>query len=198
MRIQRGGQQQDFVESREESLVLSGITWQQFKSLESSFAPIAGVRLVYLDGVLQIAILGDEHEYYKRTISLLLEAYLRSQGIRFYSQGSATLGDEGRGVQKEPDESYSFGSRKAIPDLAIEVVMSSGGIDSLEIYGRLGIQEVWFWEDGLLTVHSWQGEYRRVERSGLLPDLDLDLLRKYIVYHDQYDAVNDFLGELSG
>lgn len=198
MRIQRERQQQDFVEGREESLVLSGITWQQFKSLELSFAPIAGVRLVYLDGVLQIVILGDEHEYYKRTISLLLEAYLRSQGIRFYSQGSATLGDEGRGVQKEPDESYSFGSRKAIPDLAIEIIMSSGGIDALEIYGRLGIQEVWFWEDGLLTVYSWQGEYRRVERSGLLPDLDLDLLMKYIAYYDQYDAVNDFLGDLSG
>jgi hypothetical protein len=49
------------------------------------------------------------------------------------------------------------------------------------------------------TVYSWQeGEYRRVERSGLLPDLDLDLLAQYIVYHDQYDAVNDFLGKLSG
>ena len=198
MRIQQGGQQQDFVESREEFLVLSGVTWQQFKSLELSFAPIAGVRLVYLDGVLQIVILGDEHEYYKRTISLLLEAYLRFQGIRFYSQGSATLGDERTGVQKEPDESYSFGIRKAIPDLALEVVVSSGGIDSLEIYGRLGVQEVWFWEDGLLTVYAWQGEYHRVERSGLLPDLNLNLLMKYIVYRDQYDAVNDFLEELTG
>ena len=198
MRIQREGQRQNLVESREKSLVLSGITWQQFKDLESSFDPIAGVRLVYWDGVLQIVILGDEHEYYKRTISLLLEAYLRYQEIRFYSQGSATLGDERVGVQKEPDESYSFGSRKTIPDLAIEMVVSSGGIDTLDIYGRLGIQEVWFWEDGLLTVYSWQGEYRRVKRSGLLPDLDLDLLMKYIVYHDQYDAVNDFIEELSG
>ena len=198
MRILRGGQQQDFVESREESLVLSGITWQQFKGLESSFAPIAGVRLVYLDGVLQIVILEDEHEYYKRTIGLLLEAYLRGRGIRFYSQGSATLGGEGVQVQKEPDESYSLGCRKAIPDLVVEVVVSSSGMDSLGIYERIGVPEVWFWEDGMLKVYTWQGEYRQVERSGLLPDLDLGLLAKYVVYHDQYDAVSDFIGELFG
>jgi hypothetical protein len=59
MRIQREGQRQKFVENREKSLVLSGITWQQFKGLESSFDPIAGVRLVYWDGILP-SILGKK------------------------------------------------------------------------------------------------------------------------------------------
>lgn len=179
------------------SLRLSGITWEQFKKLENSFHAVAGARLIYLDGVLEIVILGREHEYYKRTISLLLEAYLRKKGIRFYSQGSASLGNKELIVQKEPDESYSIGIEKSIPDLVIEVVVSSGSVNILEIYQRIGISEVWLWEDGLLKVFSLQERYQEVKQSRLFPKLDLNVLAKYIRYYDQYDAVTEFLRELS-
>ena len=179
------------------SLQLSSITWQQFKAIETSFDPIPGVRLIYLDGVLEIVILGRDHEYYKSTISLLLEAYLRAKKIRFYRQGSATLGDQEITGQKEPDESYSIGSQKERPDLVIEVVVSSGGIDTLEIYKRIGIQEVWFWEDGGLKIYGLQETYQLLEKSGLLPELNIEVLTKYITYYDQYDAVTEFLKELS-
>jgi Uma2 family endonuclease len=178
-------------------LLLYGITWQQFKELEKTFNSIAGVRLTYLDGVLQIMILGTKHEYYKRTISLLLDAYLRHNNIRYYSGGSATLGNKKITGQKEPDESYNIGKKKQIPDLVIEIIVTSGGVNVLEIYKRIGIPEVWFWEDGLLTIYSLQKDnYQKLEKSVLLPDIDLNLLTKYITYHDQYDAVTEFLKEL--
>jgi Uma2 family endonuclease len=183
-------------ETTNNCLRLSSITWEQFKSIEASFSSVGGVRLIYLDGILEIVILGREHEYYKSTISLLLEAYLRAKKIRFYRQGSATLGNRQIIGQKEPDESYNIGSQKAKPDLVIEVVVTSGGIDALEIYQRIGIPEVWFWEDGLLKVYGLQETYQLLETSRLLPDLDLKLLTKYISYHDQYDAVTEFLKEL--
>lgn len=178
------------------NLLLYSITWRQFKELEKTFNSVAGVRLIYLDGTLQIMILGTEHEYYKRTISLLLDAYLRQKNIRHYSGGSATLGSKEITGQKEPDESYNIHSKKEIPDLIIEVIFTSGGVDVLEIYQRIGIPEVWFWEDGLLTIYSLQENYQKVEKSRLLPNLDLKLLTKYITYHDQYDAVTEFLKEL--
>ncbi len=178
------------------NILLYGITWQQFKALEKTFNSIAGVRLIYLDGVLQIMILGTEHEYYKRTISLLLDAYLRHKNIRYYSGGSATLGNKEITGQKEPDESYHINNKKDIPDLIIEVIVTCGGINILEIYQRIGIPEVWFWEDGVLTIYSLQESYQKVEKSVLLPDLDLNLLTKYITYHDQYDAVTEFLKKL--
>ncbi|MDY6782810.1 MAG: hypothetical protein SW833_09740 [Cyanobacteriota bacterium] len=34
--------------------------------------------------------------------------------------------------------------------------------------------------------------YERINRSELLPDLDIELLSRYITYHDQYDAVEEF------
>lgn len=177
-------------------LHLTGVSWVQFKNLESAFSSIPGVRLIYLDGGLEIVILGSEHEYYKRTISLLLEAYMRSEKIRFYSQGSATLGSQEINAQKEPDESYSFNAQKATPDLVIEVIVTSGAINTLEIYQRIGIPEVWLWEDGNLKVYELTGEcqgYKKVQTSNLVRNLDLDLLRKYITSYDQYDAVTEFL-----
>jgi hypothetical protein len=38
----------------------------------------------------------------------------------------------------EPDESYCIGIDKAFPDLAIEVVVTSGGINRLDLFHRLG------------------------------------------------------------
>ena len=59
-------------------LVLTGITWEKFEQIETTFQDIEGIRFIYLDGELEIIMnLGQEHEYYKRTISLLLEAYCR-------------------------------------------------------------------------------------------------------------------------
>lgn len=176
-------------------LVLTGITWEKFEQIETTFQDIAGVRFIYLDGDLEIIMnLGKEHEYYKRTISLLLEAYLREKGIRFYTGGSATLGNKNITGRKEPDESYTIHSKKDIPDLIIEVIFSSGGIEILEIYKRIGIPEVWLWEDGLLTIYGLKDEqYNKVNQSKLLPELDLKVLNQYINYHDQYDAVTEFI-----
>jgi hypothetical protein len=38
--------------------------------------------------------------------------------------------------------------------------------------------------------------YRLLDRSHFLPELDLGVLSKYINYHDQYDAVTEFVNEL--
>ena len=66
---------------------------------------------------------------------------------------------------------------KEVPDLAIEVVWTSGGLDKLEIYRRLGVGEVWIWKDGRITIHSLRASaFEQVDRSRLFPDLDLGLL----------------------
>lgn len=179
-------------------LVLNSISWEKFKQIETIFQDINEVRFIYLDGDLEIMILGKEHEYYKRTITLLLDAYLRYKNIRFYSGGSATLGNKEITGRKEPDESYNIYSKKDIPDLVIEVIISSGDISILEIYRRIGIPEVWFYQNSLLTFYTLKNnQYIQVNKSQLLPELDLENFTKYINYLDQYDAVTDFLNSLS-
>ncbi|MEG4495641.1 Uma2 family endonuclease [Microcoleus sp. F10-C6] len=177
-------------------LTLRGVSWSQFESLEAAFESVGGIKFAYLDGILEIMTVSPEHEESKSTIGLLLEAYLREKGIRFYVKGGQTLGSKELGARKEPDESYNLQTKKAIPDLAIEVVFTSGGIDKLQLYKRLGIPEVWFWEDGVLSIYYLREEYEKVDRSELLPELDIALLVRYVTYFDQYDAVTEFIKAL--
>jgi len=179
-------------------LVLDGISWEKFEQIETIFQDIEGVRFIYLDGELEIIMSPSQvHEEVKSTIGLLLEAYMRAKKIRFYTRGSATLGNKEITGRKEPDESYNVHSKKDIPDLIIEAIVTSGDINILEIYRRIGISEIWFYQDGLLTVYSQKNShYIKVNNSELLSELNLETLTKYINYHDQYDAVTEFLNEL--
>ena len=178
---------------------IQGVSWLQFESIEAAFSSVEGVRFVYLDGVLEIMTLSPMHKEIKRTIGLLLEAYLRHSGIRFYKRGSATLGSRDLGGRKEPDESYNFNLKKDIPDLVIEVVLTSGNINILDLYLRLGIPEVWYWEDGVLNVYGLVKDkqvYENVKASRFFPDLNLNILAKYITYYDQYEAIAEFIKQL--
>lgn len=179
--------------SQERCLTFSGITWSKFVAIEAAFDNVAGVSFTFLDGVLEIMTVSPEHEEAKSTIGLLVEAYMREKGIRFYVKGSPTLGDEEKNARKEPDESYNVGTKKAIPDLVIEVIFTSGGINKLDLYKRIHVPEVWFWEDGVLKLYCLRENYELINRSELLPDLDIALLSRYIMYADQYDAVTEFL-----
>lgn len=177
--------------------LIHNVSWAQLEEIDRALEDW-GIRLAYLDGTLEIMPLSEEHEDYKSTLALLLEAYMRARSIRFYKRGSATLGDQELGARKEPDESYSIGTRKPYPDLILEVVITSGGVNVLEGYRRMGVREVWFWEDGVLDFYLLRSEgYEKTNRSELLPDLPIDTFLKYVSYHDQYDAVTDFLTEIS-
>ena len=177
--------------------LLSNLTWETLEKLDADLAE-TGAQLTYLDGYLEIMTpLSDAHEEPKKTLGQLLEIYMRVKNIRFYGRGSTTIGTKELGARKEPDESYCLGTRKPVPDLAIEIIVTSGGIDTLEIYRRVGVSEVWFWQDGVISVYCLRSTgYDLVSKSELLPELDLRSLEFYSRMADQYDAVNDFMRSL--
>jgi Uma2 family endonuclease len=83
----------------------------------------------------------------------------------------------------EPDECYVFGhvAEPERPDLVIEVVWTSGGIDKLDIYRRLAVPEVWYWRNGRISVHVLDGEqYREASSSVALAGIDLVELVSYM------------------
>ncbi|NJP22085.1 MAG: Uma2 family endonuclease, partial [Hydrococcus sp. CRU_1_1] len=93
----------------------------------------------------------------------------------------------------EPDESYCIGTDKEFPDLAIEVVVTSGGIDKLAVYKKLGVKEVWFWQNNHFSLYYLRGdEYEQITTSELLPNLDLALLAQYVVRTDTLEAILEF------
>lgn len=173
--------------------VIHHLTWEQLEELDRSLEDVAGVKLAYLDGTAEIMPIGREHEEFKSTIARLIEAYFDEKAIRFYKRGGPSLGDQTLGARNEPDESYNLNVSKPYPDLVIEVVVTSGGVDKLEGYRRMGVSEVWRWEDGLLEIYHLSNlGYEKRDQSQLLPSFPIDLFCRYITYHDQYDAVQEF------
>ncbi|MDQ2100739.1 MAG: Uma2 family endonuclease [Oscillatoriales cyanobacterium] len=179
-------------------MMFYGVSWEQFEAIEAAFKDLKRVKFFYLDRILQIMTVSPEHEIIKKTLCMLLEAYMRANGIRFYGKGGPTLGNRELGGRKEPDDSYDIGTEKTVPDIAIEVVITSGGIDTLELYKRLGIREVWFWQNSQLSLYNLRGEnYEQITRSTFLPNLDLELLLRCANMPDQYDAVTELLANIS-
>jgi len=178
----------------EQQLILPGRhTWQQFKALQALMENAPGLRISYLDGVIEFRTTSESHQTLKSIIGCLLGQYFLEKNIEFDPVGSATRANETKEVSFEPDESYYLGEKKAHPDLAIEVALTSGGKSKLEKYKRLGIAEVWFWENNQLSVYRFRGEeYEEVSKSELLPELDLELLARCVQMPSKLEAMKEF------
>lgn len=185
--------------TKEKLVTLYGITWGKFKAIEAQLEDNRDVKLSYLSGVLEImSPIGEEHEYIKRTLGLLLEAYMREKSIRFYALGGFTLESPGY-ASGTPDDSYSIGSKKDVPDIVIEIIVTSGTINRRELFKPMKVPEIWFWKSNQWRVfYLKEGEYEEASRSTFFPDLDLALLLRYIGHPDQYDAVQEFEAVIRG
>lgn len=183
----------------DQRVTFHGMSWKDYEIMLAIRGDRAGVRMAYLNGAIELMSPSLNHEGVKKTIGRLVEAYADERGLDINGYGSWTLKNAlvERGL--EPDECYVLGaSRKEIPELAIEVVWTSGGLDKLEIYRALGVGEVWRWErGGGITVHLLRdSHYEVAERSALLPDLDLRLLERFATTENQSQGVRDFRAAL--
>jgi Uma2 family endonuclease len=159
------------------------LNWQQFKLIQAGFAQSHGIRLFYAHNILEILMPGRNHEMFSRLIGFLVGLFCLENQIEFEPTGSMTQEQEGE-VSVQADESYCFGESKSLPDLAIEVVFTSSSVKKLQRYRRLGIPEVWFWEDGVFKLyHLREDGYAQIERSEIseLTNLDIDLLTRCVL-----------------
>ncbi|MBX3233884.1 MAG: Uma2 family endonuclease [Labilithrix sp.] len=185
--------------ARDQRMLLTGVSWDQYIALSELFNGRPSVRLTYIDGVLEIMTTGPLHERLKTLLARLLEVYALARGVRLHGYGSTTYRRKAKKRGLEPDECYFVGEVDGpFPHLAIEVAISSGGLDKLPVYAGLGVREVWIWKKGRLTVHRFQsGTYVPAVRSALLPALDLEELARFATIEDQPEAVAAYFTHLT-
>jgi len=181
------------LERVDQPILIDGMTWREFKATEQ-LLDRPGVRLSFLEGILEIrSVPGRIHETIKGRIGALVEAYMEFVELDFVPTESLTLESERGLVKREADKSYELGSDRDRPDLVIEVVVTSGGLDKLEAYKRLQISEVWFWEKGRLSLYGLEFDgYSELSRSQVLPNLNIDVLAECINLPNHTQAVKLF------
>ncbi|NEO58002.1 MAG: Uma2 family endonuclease [Okeania sp. SIO3B5] len=177
------------IDDPEERHTISPVTWAQYETLLSNMGDRSSYRISYLDGILEIVAPSRRHESGKTRIGTLLEIYFLETNTEYFPTGSTTFRKSEQEVGGEPDESYCIGTDKEFPDLAIEVVVTSGGINRLALYQQLGIQEVWFWLEDRLAIYYLRQDsdlfaatfgYEKINRSKVLPELNIELLTECI------------------
>jgi Uma2 family endonuclease len=162
---------------------LHGVSWADYLRVLRIRGEHSAPRITYLEGELEIMSPSRNHESIKSRIGLLVAAYCLENDIEFSPFGSWTLKRKPVERGAEPDECYVFGEHPnpKHPDLAIEVVWTSGRIDKLDVYRMLGVREVWYWRRGRLQAYGLRGtRYRALAKSKVLPGIDLDELASCI------------------
>ena len=176
----------------EQRFIQTGVSWDSFKAIQQGFADSPGVHLFYYQGELEILATSPEHEIVKGNLGYLIEDYLLNLGIEFVATGSFSVEKEAVAAA-QADESYCFGAKKPIPDLAIEVVITSDGTDKLRRYQALGVQEVWFWENGSIQIHQLTATgYQQTNESIFVKGIALDRLAQCAAIESRSQAVREF------
>lgn len=178
---------------------LSGVTWDDYQRLLEIRGDRSAPRLTYLEGELEIMSPSRPHESIKGMIGRLVEVWCLEHDVEFSTLGSWTIEDEAVERGAEPDECYVFGdaSESTRPDLAIEVVWTSGGLNKLEVYRKLRVREVWYWQRGKIQPHVLRKDrYELADRSEALPELDLEQLASFLDRTTTSRAIREYRAAL--
>lgn len=183
------------LERTDQATVYHDRTWEQFKHIQKGLEGFPSVRLSYYNGTIEILMPGENHEFFKTIIGFLLELFLMQRGVEFIPAGSMTQEKAGT-ASVQADESYWIAQKKSVPDLSVEVIFTNR-VNKLERYRALGVFEVWFWEDGVFTLHHLRAHgYEQVRCSELpeLRDLDINLLTRCVLMAEtsRIGAYNEF------
>ena len=193
-----GGQGQvvyDDDDDHDQVVYLSNVSWEDYERIDALRGESPRPRLTYVEGTLELMTTGTPHASDKKKLARIFEAYLDHLGIFVEGVGSWTVHNKKKKLGAEADECYVFttvpvGLSVKAPDLVIEVVYSSGSLDKLEVWRKLGAKEVWFWQRGEIAVFVRRGErFASARRSGLVPALDLELIVRCMHEKTQSAAV---------
>jgi Uma2 family endonuclease len=181
-------------ETMDHFVYLRGVSFREYEAVLAMRGESSVPRITYLEGLLELMTPSRYHETDKKRFARLLECWADELGVRLESIGSWTLKNSREERGAEPDECYMIDrvpvSDDDRPDIAVEVIWTSGGINKLEVYAKLGVREVWFYERESLRFFALRAAaYTELPRSELLPAADPALFVRCMAEPSQTDAL---------
>ena len=162
---------------QEQILTITGATWADYQKFDREDLKY---RVAYFKGEITIVSPGRNHERIAAVINRLIVAYCEKYKIQDFPFGQTRLNVWGQ-AGREPNLAYAFNSDKDLPDLAVEVVFSSGDIETLKSsYQNIGIAELWIWKDNKITFYSLEQDYTVVKSSNMLTRIESESFIEYI------------------
>jgi len=177
-------------EVKDQVLLLAG-DWDHYLKLDALCSG-NGVRVTYLNGLIEIMSTSPLHELIKVNIRRLLEDYCMQRGLLIGTRGAPTHKKKQERAG-EPDESFIFTRGRELPQLVIEVALTSGGLNKLAFWGGFPIEEVWIWKRRRLLMFRWEnGAYTDIPESVLVPGFKPEWAERFAEYEVISDLISEF------
>jgi Uma2 family endonuclease len=174
-------------------LLVDNVPWEAYVAFADALPDHPGLRMTYDRGRLELMTLSPEHERLNSLLRRLLETMAEEADMPMSGYGSMTTRREDQERGLEPDSCYYCANLARMrgvlrldlrvhppPDLAVEIEVSRGALDRLDIYAALGVPEVWRFDGTTLHFHRLGPgpQYAEVDRSPLFPAVTApDLVR---------------------
>ena len=180
-----------------QSLVLENVSWDAFEQLLLELGDTRAARVAYDRGALEIMAPLPKHEYFKEAIGDLVKDLADELDLDYETLGSTTWKRRDVLGGIEPDNCFYFQNEPAIrgkldldlmrdppPDLALEIDITHKSLNRMPIYARLGVPEVWRYDDGTLKIYQLQGqEYVETQTSLVFPLIPVQQIIPFIEQH---------------
>jgi Uma2 family endonuclease len=151
-------------------------------------------RIAYDRGTLEIVMPLPEHEGYKEIIGDLIKELADELEIDYASFGSTTWKRQDRLAGVEPDNCFYIQNEIIVrgrldidlnqdppPDLVLEIDYTSKSLNRQPIYARLGVPEIWRYENGILQIYHLQfGEYIEADISLAFPNFPVKEIPNFV------------------
>jgi Uma2 family endonuclease len=188
----------------ENRVLLHGISWEAYLQILAALPQTRAARLTYDDGVLEITVPLEIHEFSRCLIERFIITLIELMGLRIKTMGSTTMNYPLLKKGAEPDNAYYIQNQPLVkgrdvdfqqdppPDLVVEVDITHTDIAKNEFYAKLGVAEFWRFDGKIWQIYQLQAKkYVEVDISPTFPTVPKERLYAFLeeAKEDEMDAV---------
>jgi Uma2 family endonuclease len=188
----------------ENRVLLRGISWEGYLQILNALPQSRGARLTYDDGVLEITVPLEIHEFSGHLIECFIRVLVELMGLKIKTMGSTTMNYPHLKKGAEPDNAYYLQNQPLVkgrtvdfsqdppPDLVVEVDITHTDIAKNQFYAKIGVPEFWRFDGKVLRIYQLQSEnYIEVEASPTFPLVPKERLYEFLTeaQEDEMEAV---------
>jgi Uma2 family endonuclease len=188
----------------EKRVLLQGISWAAYLQILDALPETRAAKLTYDDGVLEITVPLEIHEFSRCLIERLIITLVELMGLKVKTMGSTTMNYPEFKKGAEPDNAYYIQNQSLVkgrevdfsqdppPDLVVEVDITHTDIAKNQFYAKLGVPEFWRFNGKVWKIYQLQAvEYTEVQVSPTFPLLSKERLSEFLIaaQADEMEAV---------
>ncbi len=177
----------------EQRVVFRGIAWNDYLQMQEMLPQSRGSRLTYDDGVLEIAMPLEDHEFARCLIERFIVVLVELFALPIKTMGSTTMNYPLLRKGAEPDSAYYIQNQPLVkgrnvnfaqdppPDLVVEVDITHTDIAKNQFYASLSVPEFWRFDGQVWRIYALEsGVYVEVDRSLTFPQVPKEWLYAFL------------------